>query len=438
MPENAMPENAIPENCARLGRLEPTGLGAKWLADAGITAAYVYEIPMTTQFRGITSRDGLILQGAAGLAEAAPFWNYPPDVALRWFEGAFAVATKGLPAAPAPTPLNVTVPIVEPATAVRLVETSGCLTAKVKVADPRASLEEDVARLRAVRDALGASGKIRVDANAAWTNSEAREALPRLVEAAGGLEYAEQPCRKLADLAALQELGVAPIAADESIRLAASPERALREVMAACLAAAVVKAMPLGGPTRVRNLISESLASSPADLPTGTGQNGKSAPPASNLQTPANNQRNPINNLQNPVSNQQNPANNLPNNTVNRLPPSAAENRGPLIVVSSALDSGVGLLAGMSLAASLQVEAACGLGTGRLMRGGILVEEPRIEDGQLLPPTKVELNLDLPAPSPEQVQRWRSRVEEIAKIFPMALGLNRKVCRPQRAGGVGD
>ena len=118
-----------------------------------------------------------------------------------------------------------------------------------------------------------------------------------------------------------------------------------------------------------------------------------------------------------------------------------------MVVVSSALDSGVGLVAGMSLATMLyqdfdpqtspslagaqkntpvdcfspsitnpQPSVAMGLGTGRLMRGGILVEEPRLENGYLIAPIKPQLNLDLPAPDAELSARWRERLEMIAGI----------------------
>lgn len=377
------------ENQARLGRFEPGSRAARWWSKAGITAAWVYEIPLTTRFRGITVRDGLILRGSTGLAEAAPFWNYEPAVARRWFEGAIAVASFGLPVAPAPVALNVTVPIVSPEEAGRIVRESGCATAKVKVADARANLDEDAARLRAVRKALddqggyAGKGRIRIDVNAAWSLEQARENLPRLVEAAGGLEYAEQPCRDLADLAALQASGVAPIAADETIRLSPDPVRAIREVCSAGLTAMVIKAMPLGCDAwAIAHISSQLLAEAVkrqrrfAVVAGAPGEDDAWA--------------------------------------IAHITSQLLAEEKPKVVVSSALDSGVGLLAGMSLATGLGVGAACGLGTGRLMRGGILVEEPRIEAGRLIPPADPQLNLDLPLPDGTLAARWRDRLEIIA------------------------
>ena len=341
---------------ARLSPFEPGPDGTQLFTAQGIKRAWVYSLPMRVKFRNITVREGLILQGRAGLAEAAPFDNYPPQVAATWFSGAFGVAAQGLPAQPSPVPPNVTVPVVDPDTAARLVRESGCGTAKVKVADPRSSLEDDIARIRAVRSALRAAGQIRVDANAAWSLAEAKTALPRLCEAAGpgGLQYAEQPCQTLNELVELQRATGIPVAADETIRLGGQ----LTEVIASGLAAAVIKAMPLGGPARAAALVADGLRTA---APGGTS--------------------------------------------------------APLLVVSSALDTGVGLSAGLALATQLQTTAACGLGTLRLFTDSILTADPRLENGCLYPAKTLELKENLAPVSPAVSKRWRERVEQVAAVF---------------------
>ena len=59
-----------------------------------------------------------------------------------------------------------------------------------------------------------------------------------------GLEYAEQPCATLPELAALRQRTDVPLAADESIRRAQDP-LAVRAAGAADIV--VIKAQPLGG-----------------------------------------------------------------------------------------------------------------------------------------------------------------------------------------------
>jgi o-succinylbenzoate synthase len=174
------------------------------MADPGVGEPFVYSVPMRTRFRGITVREGVLLRGAAGWGEFSPFLEYGPEVAAPWLAAATEAADVGWPDPVRPSvPVNVTVPAVDPEQAVRIVEASnGCRTAKVKVAEPGQSRADEQARLEAVRDALGPGGRIRVDANGAWSVAEAVAAIPLLDRAAGGLEYVEQPCATVEDLAA--------------------------------------------------------------------------------------------------------------------------------------------------------------------------------------------------------------------------------------------
>src|SRR4051812_29251644 len=124
---------------------------------------------MRTRFRGIDVRDGVLLRGPAGWGEFSPFWDYDDAESRRWWVAAREAAVDGFPAAlREAVPVNVTVPAVGPEQAHAIVTASGCRTAKVKVAEPGQTAAEDLARVEAVRDALGPDGRVRVDANAAW------------------------------------------------------------------------------------------------------------------------------------------------------------------------------------------------------------------------------------------------------------------------------
>ena len=89
---------------------------------------------------------------------------------------------------------------------------------------PTAPWAADVARVRAVREALGPEGRIRVDANGGWNVDEAEHAIHAL--APFDLEYVEQPCATIDELAEIglrmKYMGI-PIAADESVRRAEDP-----------------------------------------------------------------------------------------------------------------------------------------------------------------------------------------------------------------------
>jgi o-succinylbenzoate synthase len=232
-----------------------------------------FAIPMRTRFRGITVREGALIQGEAGWGEFSPFPEYGPRESARWLACAVEAATCGWPAPRRQrVPVNVTVPAVGPQQAHRIVTSSGCRTAKVKVAergqDGQAGLAADIARVEAVRDALGPDGMIRVDANGAWDVAQARRALREL--GTFGLEYAEQPCATLDELAELRRWVDVPVAADESIRRAEDP-LAVRAAGAADIV--ILKAAPLGG-VRAALLVAErcglpAVVSSAVETSTG-------------------------------------------------------------------------------------------------------------------------------------------------------------------------
>ena len=315
-----------------------------------LAALHVVAIPMRVPFRGVTTREVALLQGPAGWGEFGPFLEYGPVEASRWLASAVESAWVGWPRAVRDrVPVNATVPAVEPErVADVLARFPGCTTAKVKVAERGQSLADDVSRVAAVREVLGSAGRVRVDANGAWSVDDALAALARL--AVYDLEYAEQPCATVEELRdlriALARNGVdVPIAADESIRKADDPLR-VRDLEAADVV--VVKVAPLGG-------VASALA--------------------------------------------------------------VVEACGLPAVVSSALDTSVGISAGVALAAALpSLEHACGLGTVALLAGDVAVS-PLVPVAGALAVGRVAVDPDrlaqLAAP-PERVAWWRDRVTACA------------------------
>ncbi len=234
-------------------------------------------------------------------------------------------------------PINATVPAVDAARVPELLDRfPGARTAKVKVAEAGQSLADDVARVNAVRERVPT---VRVDANAGWTVPEAVDAAAALT-ADGSLEYLEQPCATVEELASLRRMIDVPIAADESIRKAEDP---LRVVRAGAADVAVLKVAPLGGVSRMLDIAAQ------IDIP---------------------------------------------------------------IVVSSALDSAVGIGRGLLAAAALpKLHHACGLGTG-----GLFVEDvvaPTVPVDGFLPVGPVVPDPDrlaALATSPDRRQWWIDRV----------------------------
>lgn len=122
------------------------------------------------------------------------------------------------------------------ATAVR----EGYRTLKIKVGG--VSTAEDVDRVRAVRDQVGADVRLRLDANQSWSEHEAVEALQALDDV--GLEYCEEPVAGVDSMGRVKAAAPVRLAADESVTDLDSARRILDDGAADVL---VLKPMALGG-----------------------------------------------------------------------------------------------------------------------------------------------------------------------------------------------
>jgi L-Ala-D/L-Glu epimerase len=191
----------------------------------------VYRVPLRTRFRGIDVRDGVLVRGPAGWGEFSPFWDYDVAESRRWWAAAHEAACEGWPDPVRTTvPVNVTVPAVDAARAHTIVTASGCRTAKVKVAEPGSVLADDVARVRAVREAVGPQVAIRLDANQGWTPDDAVTVLRALEDADLGVELVEQPVagEDVEGLASVRARVGLPVMADESLYSLVDLDRIIR------------------------------------------------------------------------------------------------------------------------------------------------------------------------------------------------------------------
>lgn len=310
------------------------------LLDSVLASLRVVSLPLSARFRGVEHREIGLIQGPAGWGEFGPFLEYEPVEAARWLASAIEAAYEGFPSPEREfVPVNATVPAVRDDQVERVLSRyDGCTTAKVKVAERGQSLHDDLARVAATRVVMGPDARIRIDANGGWTVDDALDAIAQL--APYGLEYVEQPCARVEDLAALRvrlaRNGIdVLVAADESIRKAEDPFR-VKQLNAADVA--VVKVAPLGG-ARTALRIAEQI-----DLP---------------------------------------------------------------VVVSSALDSSVGMSAGVAFAAALpDLPFACGLGTIELFEGDVSTDSVVPQRGWIRTRTVT--------PDPELLERWAASADRLA------------------------
>ncbi len=307
-----------------------------------------FAIDMPVRFRGISRREGMLIEGPAGWAEFSPFLDYDDAECVPWLTAALDSAQHAWPAALRDrVPVNCTIPAVGAEQAADMAGRSGCSTAKVKVAERGQGLADDIARVEAVRDALGPAGHVRVDANGGWDVDTAVSTIAALDRAAGGLEYVEQPCASVEDLARVRRRVGVPIAADESIRRADDP---MRVVALEAADIAVLKVQPLGGVHACLRI---------------------------------------------------------------------AEQIGLPVVVSSAVDTSIGLAAGLALAAALpDLPHACGLATTSLLSGDVVAHPLRPVDGWL-PVGRQALDDDAfarMAADPETEARWQARLARVREL----------------------
>lgn len=336
----------------------PSGQDGGVIPDAEVllSDAHVVRLPLVTRFRGVTEREALLVRGPRGWAEFSPFVEYADAEAASWLAAAIDAAWGSpVPTVRTEVPVNATLPTVPVGLIRDVLERFGEVrTVKVKVADAAETLADDVARVREVRRILGPEGRIRVDANGAWNVDQAERAAHELAEF--DLEYLEQPCASVPELAELRERlrdWQLPIAADESVRKADDPLEVARAGAADLL---VVKVQPLGGVARALRIVAE------AGLPA---------------------------------------------------------------VVSSAVDTSVGLAMGARLAAALpELDFDCGLGTATLLAADV-TREPLVPRGGVIPVRPVEPDAALlraHAAPPERVAWWHARLRRCATLLAAGAG----------------
>ena len=310
-----------------------------------LSRAHVVSVPLVTRFRGVDRREAVLLDGPRGWSEFSPFLEYPDAEASTWLAAAldYGWRESSAPVVRASIPVNATLPAVPLDRIAHTLSLFGeCRTVKIKVGEPGETLADDVARVRETRRLLGPAGRIRLDANGAWTVDEAEHAVRALEQF--DLEYVEQPCATVPELAELRRrihrIDVL-VAADESVRKAADPLAVARAEAADLL---IIKAAPLGGIDRALSIVAE------AGLPA---------------------------------------------------------------VVSSALDTSIGLAMGAELAARLPVlDYDCGLGTSALLGDDVATPPLRPLDGAIAV-GRVAADSDAVqrlSADPERTAWWRERL----------------------------
>ena len=298
----------------------------------------VIALPMKTKFRGISVREVALIKGSHGWGEFSPFLEYDDAESAPWLASAIEAAS-----APKPklyrssVAINGTIPALNDPSDLKIVVDSfpGVSTFKVKVGT---NLAEDLARIDVIRQ-LQPQAKIRIDVNGLWSVDQAETFL----NAAGEIEYAEQPCPTIAELRELKSRTSVKIVGDEILRKAADP---FKVDLDGAIDYLMLKVQPLGGIKRAHAL---------------------------------------------------------------------AEHHNLPVVISSALESAVGINYGLTLAASFEeMNFDCGLGTGSLLAAD--VAHLPIVDGKI-EIFEFEPQLDGLDVAPDRFEWWKNRIMRTAELL---------------------
>lgn len=313
-----------------------------------LSSARVVSLPLRTRFRGVVDREVMLFEGPNGWAEWSPFLEYSDEEAAVWLNGAIEYAFGDQPVQLRDRiAVNATLPAVDASQVLATLAPFGSFrTVKIKVAENGQTPGQDVDRIVAVKNNFP-DAKIRLDANGGWSPELSFSFIKALKGQGIELEYLEQPCKSIEELAKLRGLIAdagfsVKIAADESVRRATDPLEVARAGAADILA---LKAQPLGGVARALEISAE------AGLP---------------------------------------------------------------VVVSSAIDSSVGLAMGAQLAAALpELDFDCGLGTAALLAGDVTREPLKPVDG-FIDVRRVEVDpmkLDVFEAEDHRIDWWIDRLD---------------------------
>jgi O-succinylbenzoate synthase len=298
----------------------------------------VIALPMKTKFRGISVREVALIKGSHGWGEFSPFLEYDDAESAPWLASAIEAASTPKPKLyRSSVAINGTIPALNDPSDLKIVVDSfpGVSTFKVKVGT---NLAEDLARIDVIRQ-LQPQAKIRIDVNGLWSVDQAETFL----NAAGEIEYAEQPCPTIAELRELKSRTSVKIVGDEILRKAADP---FKVDLDGAIDYLMLKVQPLGGIKRAHAL---------------------------------------------------------------------AEHHNLPVVISSALESAVGINYGLTLAASFEeMNFDCGLGTGSLLAAD--VAHLSIVDGKI-EISEFEPQLDGLDVAPDRFEWWKNRIMRTAELL---------------------
>jgi len=304
----------------------------------------IVSIPLRRKFRGIMQREVAIFKGPEGWSEFGPFLEYDDNESASWMKAALEAAHEPWPTLHrTKVAINATIPLISSVEVPEVLSSfPGTGTAKVKVDD----FENGALVVESILE-INPDMKIRLDVNAGWSAELAIRNLDWYYKRFGRcIEYVEQPCKSLSELAEVKKHSSIAIAADESIRKNLTVDFTEFSRYADI---AIIKWQPIGGFKAAHAL---------------------------------------------------------------------AERIGLPVVISSALETGIGISHGLALAASFASDdRACGLGTVALFKGD-MCNPPVLSDGGYIDVKRREPDLHSKyLADQDRTLYWKERIVRVLGII---------------------
>jgi len=197
-----------------------------------LATARLVSLPLRSRFRGVVDREIMLFEGPNGWAEWSPFTEYEDAEAAVWLAAAIEFGFAKLPPLRREAiAVNATLPAVGADQIEKILTRFGEFgTVKIKVAEPGQEIKDDLQRIWAVRSGFR-DAKIRLDANGGFTVDQAFELATQMIENSVPIEYFEQPVATIAEMAELKlRLSRAGIGAADPKGIAIAADESVRKV----------------------------------------------------------------------------------------------------------------------------------------------------------------------------------------------------------------
>jgi o-succinylbenzoate synthase len=214
-----------------------------------------FRIELNEPMRGESYREGVLIKGDFGWSEFAPFANHSLEHATRWLQAALEMAWTELE-----KPLSKQVAVnaistsANPEKSIAILNETGCTTLKIKLTG--LDINKDLILLKQIAQ-VKPETTFRIDFNGSLDVKNSLQYFDGFSDL--NIEYVEQPCKTVEEVAELKKESQIKIAIDENLRLAPdSTDLVLIEKICEIADYVVLKPIPIGGINRF-NIISEAV-----------------------------------------------------------------------------------------------------------------------------------------------------------------------------------